>query len=155
MKEFPSKNIAPQESAPLPERSGEALNIAPAEAPPRFESIDETVPATAVPVGQTNIPQVAADPVTASLEAILSEDLYEHFYEMSPPARLKFEQKGVETVSKLRVMVASAKIKAKDVLKLIIDWLAFIPGVNKYFLEQASKIKTDKILELHRRNHPE
>jgi hypothetical protein len=46
-------------------------------------------------------------------------------------------------------------IKAKEVLKLIVIWLRFIPHVNKYFLEQESKIKTDKILDLYKREHGE
>jgi len=45
-------------------------------------------------------------------------------------------------------MVGSFKIKARKVLHLIRDWLKIIPGINKYFLEQEAKIKTDKIIEL-------
>jgi hypothetical protein len=38
-------------------------------------------------------------------------------------------------------------------LKLIREWLLIIPGVNKYFLEQEAKIKTDKIQQLYEREH--
>jgi hypothetical protein len=34
----------------------------------------------------------------------------------------------------------------KKILALIRDWLKLIPGVNRFFLEQEAKIKTDKIL---------
>ena len=35
--------------------------------------------------------------------------------------------------------------KIIDVIK---KWLSIIPGINKFFLEQEAKIKTDKIMEL-------
>jgi hypothetical protein len=45
-------------------------------------------------------------------------------------------------------MVRGLKIHAKKVVELIRDWLLTIPGVNKFFLEQEAKIKTDRVLEL-------
>ena len=39
-------------------------------------------------------------------------------------------------------------IKVKKIIGLIIDWLNIIPNVNKFFVKQNAKIKTDKILEL-------
>ena len=43
-------------------------------------------------------------------------------------------------------MVSAAKVHSKKILKAIVGWLKMIPGVNKFFLEQEAKIKTDKIL---------
>jgi len=34
-----------------------------------------------------------------------------------------------------------------------LDWLKILPGVNKFFLEQEAKIKTDKILALKNKNN--
>jgi hypothetical protein len=42
----------------------------------------------------------------------------------------------------------SAKFKVKAIVDLIKKWLAIIPGVNKFFLEQEAKIKTDQIIAL-------
>ena len=41
-----------------------------------------------------------------------------------------------------------AKLKVKKVVNLIKKWLTMIPGVNKFFLEQEAKIKTDEIVKL-------
>jgi hypothetical protein len=36
-------------------------------------------------------------------------------------------------------------------VEIIRNWLKLIPRVNKYFLEQESKIKTDRIITLQRK----
>jgi hypothetical protein len=144
------------EVLPRPEIGREkAGETAPApEAVPAKEVITEApVPAPVViPVAA---PEAPIDPTVRSLEKILSEDLVEQFKAMPPADQAKFRAKGEETVSKLAVIMNKTVLKAKEVLVLIVSWLKLIPGVNKYFLEQESKIKTDKIIELHRRNHGE
>jgi hypothetical protein len=43
------------------------------------------------------------------------------------------------------------KATARVVLDLIRQWLMLIPRVNRYFLEQESKIKTDRMMTLQRK----
>ncbi len=148
------KKISAAETPPVPEtaalRSREAAPVP--ERAPAQERISEVVPVAPVPASAP--PSAAsADPVVRTIEKILSEDLYEHFQAMSPAAQARFKAKGEETVSKLAALMNRAVIGAKEVLNLIVSWLKLIPGVNKYFLEQESKIKADKILELHKRQH--
>jgi hypothetical protein len=69
---------------------------------------------------------------------------------MSPEDRERFRAKGEEVAGEISVMVRDFKVEAKRVILLIRDWLLTIPGVNKFFLEQEAKIKTDRILELER-----
>jgi hypothetical protein len=154
MPDFLKSESSPLERQPLPERGSEAAPEAapPVESGPAEERVSEAVAPTPV-VAEPSVPVKPADPVVASIETILSEDMTEHFRAMPPALQAKFRQKGDETVSKLSQMVNGAVIKAKEVLKLIVNWIKLIPGVNKYFLEQESKIKTDKILELHKRQH--
>jgi hypothetical protein len=45
-------------------------------------------------------------------------------------------------------MIQSGKVNIKKIRNLIIRWLRVIPGVNRYFLEQEAKIKTDRISEM-------
>lgn len=82
------------------------------------------------------------------IEDILSADLVELYQQMDAEKQQEFKVKGEETASKIAELVGSAKATAKKVVSLIIDWLKIIPGVNKFFLEQEAKIKTDKILDL-------
>lgn len=82
------------------------------------------------------------------IENILSEGL-EPIYQSLPEAiREQFKKKGEETASKIEKIISQAKIAVNKILNLIYNWLKIIPEVNKFFLEQESKIKTDKILAL-------
>ena len=45
-------------------------------------------------------------------------------------------------------MIETAKLHLKKVLTMLREWLKMVPGVNRYFLEQETKIKIDKIIDL-------
>ncbi len=93
---------------------------------------------------------VAKDPVTLGVEKILEDGLGEYVSAMPEEARVRFLYKGQETAEQVSGMVKTLKVHAKKVVELIRAWLLTIPGVNKFFLEQEAKIKTDKVLELER-----
>lgn len=82
------------------------------------------------------------------VEAILSGGLEEQFRQLPPKLQQEFKAKGEQTASKIVILLKSAKVKVMEILTLIKNWLKMIPGVNKYFLEQESKIRTDKLLKL-------
>ncbi|MCR4314707.1 MAG: hypothetical protein NUV84_05720 [Candidatus Uhrbacteria bacterium] len=86
------------------------------------------------------------DRLEEEIDDILEEDLKELYVAMPPDKQAEFRQKGEETRSKIRALLSSAKVNAKKVFALIRGWLKIIPGVNRFFLEQEAKIKTDKIL---------
>lgn len=85
------------------------------------------------------------------IEQILSEDLVDLYRAMDANQKVLFRQKGEETASAIESLLQSAKATAKKIIKLISEWLKLIPGVNKFFLEQETKIKTDKILEINKK----
>ena len=58
----------------------------------------------------------------------------------------EFKIKGEETAGKIRELLKSTHIKVKKIFRLIYEWLRLLPGVNKFFLEQEAKIKTDNIV---------
>lgn len=86
------------------------------------------------------------DDLEEEIEDILEEELEEIYKSLPPDKQKEFKEKGEETRSKIRVAVSSAKVNAKKIFSLIRAWLKIIPGVNRFFLEQEAKIKTDKIL---------
>ncbi len=95
----------------------------------------------------TTIPQVR-DEVTVKIEKIMEEGLGDAFSRLSPVAKQEFKIKGEETAKKIRALMKGTKVKAKKVFALILQWLKLLPGVNRFFLEQEAKIKTDRILNL-------
>lgn len=82
------------------------------------------------------------------IENILSENLDELFLTMTPQQQMQFKQKGEETATKINELLQETKIKVKEIITLIREWLKIIPGVNKFFLEQEAKIKTDRLLNI-------
>ena len=73
--------------------------------------------------------------------------------QMTPVQQMQFRQKGEETASKIEKLLLDVKVKIKEVLNLLREWLKVIPGVNKFFIEQEAKIKADRILNLHEQKH--
>ena len=134
------------------EVSPEAVETLHGSAPeiPSVESIRESqefvVPSpTFVPVRPSVLQK---DPLTVRIEDILSEDMTDVFLKMSSEKQIVFKEKGEEIASKIRQMIHATKVNAKKMFDMICEWLKLIPGVNRFFLEQEAKIKTDKILNL-------
>lgn len=82
------------------------------------------------------------------IEDVLSQDLSEIYLKMPEDKKREFKKKGEETAMEINTMLDSAKFKIKKIIDLIRKWLSIIPGMNKFFLEQETKIKTDEILKL-------
>lgn len=85
------------------------------------------------------------------IEKILEEDLEDIYFNLPPETQKEFKEKGEETASKIHEFLDAVKIKTKEIIIAISHWLKIIPGVNKFFVDQESKIKADKILKL---KHP-
>ncbi len=96
---------------------------------------------------------VPPDKVAEEVDAILKENLDEAITAMPEEAKQRFWQKGKELSVILADMVRRYKVEVKHVLTLLKNWLTSIPGVNRFFLEQEAKIKTDRILELEQKRH--
>jgi len=87
-------------------------------------------------------------PLHQEVESILQDGLEDMYFSMSPEQQEKFKQKGEQAASQIVNLIQTAKVTFNKIFKLILSWLRFIPGINKYYLEQEAKIKADKILEI-------
>lgn len=105
-------------------------------------------PPSPLPIVQPKVVASSKEPVLAEIESILSAGLLDVYKGLSSESQREFKQAGERVASRIREMVARAQVRAKQILHLIRQWLKMIPGVNKFFLEQEAKIKTDKIIEL-------
>ncbi len=115
-----------------------------AEAP--VTRIGEHAP-TPTPAATVTVAAVKDD-ATIQIEKIMEEGLGALYASLPDSAKPKFKQKGEEAATEIAVMVRTLKIQVARVLKLLRDWLLTIPNLNRFFLEQEAKIKTDRILEL-------
>jgi len=85
------------------------------------------------------------------IEDILSRDMEEVYQNLSDNLKDRFRKKGEETASKIEKIISGAREINKvirQILNLIRQWLFIIPGINRMFLEQEAKIKTNQISEL-------
>ncbi len=80
------------------------------------------------------------------IEKILSEDLDELYFNLPPHEQQRFKESGEQAARRIEALMGAVKVKVKEVFRLIRDWMALIPGINKFFVEQEAKIKTEKIL---------
>lgn len=85
------------------------------------------------------------DPVLVQIESVLEEDLTDMFLAMPPDAQARFKKVGEDTAQQIKVLLEQTKVNFHKIFSLIKQWLKLIPGVNRFFLEQEAKIKTDKI----------
>jgi hypothetical protein len=100
----------------------------------------------AEPTATVQVPAKQKDEVMVAVEKILEEGLGDYYQTMPADAQVRFRKKGEEVAGQISSMVRGLNVKVKKVIHLIRDWLLTIPGVNKFFLEQEAKIKTDHIL---------
>ncbi len=141
----PAPEAEPQlesEVAPTPEVPVEAAP--PVVEAPKVEVSEQPVrvpaPVQVAPVQKTEL--------QTEIEDIMSKDLTDVFLALPDNKKEAFKVAGEEAASKIMILIQTGKVKVKKILDIIRDWLRVIPAVNKFFLEQEAKIKTDAIVRL-------
>lgn len=130
-----------------PEKSAETAEASQAAEGKSKKEVSEpaSTPAPARRVIPVSAPQ---DEVLKKIEVILEEDLAEIYSQLPPEKQQQFKIEGEKAASAIRQLLDQTKIKVSKIFGLIVAWLKIIPGVNKFFLNQEAKIKTDRIVEL-------
>ncbi len=134
---------------PLPPEKGEVRPVPERHSSTPTEKEDGSAPAIS-PLAQT-LPRPVTQEKTElrlDIERVLEEDLSYMYSQLSSEQRKQFRDEGERLAGKLETMVASAKIKLRTVILMIREWLLLVPGINKFFVERAAKIKAEKILSL-------
>lgn len=137
--EVPEKTIGEKENAPT-EAGGELKK--PTEEVQLKKSIRR--PAT------TTLPPLS-DPLTQKIEKIMEENVGDAYSRLSPLAKQEFKLKGEVTAQKIAGLLMMTHVQVKKIFQLILEWLKILPGVNRFFLEQEAKIKTDRLIALHKK----
>ena len=93
-------------------------------------------------------PLVAEKQQIKEIKSILSEDISKIFFNLSETQKQKIRFEGEIVAKQISGLLNQLKVQVKKIADLIRCWLILIPGINKFFLEQEVKIKTDKLLNL-------
>jgi hypothetical protein len=144
------ENIAKPEAMPSVAGFEVKPEIAPEKIPPmpsegKIEEERREIGAIAQP---SLVVAPAKSQVLEKIEDILEEDLEQIYFQMPPQKQAEFNKVGEETATQIELLLHGVKIQVRKILDLIVRWLKIIPGINKYFLEQEAKIKTDELLKL-------
>lgn len=80
------------------------------------------------------------------IEDILGEGLEDVYLGMPADKQKEFKEEGEKIASRVVIILRAVKVKSAKIYQVIRKWLKIIPGINKFFLTQEAKIKTDKII---------
>lgn len=110
----------------------------------------------AEPADMPSAPAVAVkDELRMQVERALEDKLWEIYLALPEGPRQRFKEGGEICATELRELAEKSRVNPRNVLTLIKKWLKLIPVVNKWFLWQEAKIKTDKFMRLHKARQEE
>ena len=134
----PERPVIPERSV---ERPTGTPTVAPASvtAPEATVGVASTQPTVSIPLETTSSEQ--------RLRRILSEDMTELMAPLSTDKKQEVQAEGLKAIQKLQLLLRRTHLRFRQVLQLIWHWLKRIPGINRFFLEQEAKKKTEEILE--------
>jgi len=121
-------------------------NISKEQKTPQGNSLDISL-STSTPQPATNLYR---DEDLIVIESILAEDVLDLYNQLSEIKKREFKKRGELISVKIKTMLRQVRVRAEEIFDLIKNWLKMLPNINHYFLEQEAKIKTDKILDMHR-----
>ena len=85
------------------------------------------------------------------IEKIMSDGLSDVYSTLDPSQQQEVKVEGEKAANEIEGLIEQGQVVAKKILHILRVWLTKIPGVNKFFLEQESKLKTDKIMAITRK----
>ena len=90
---------------------------------------------------------VLLDPEIVEIESVLAEGMESFFLGLSPQKQMEFKIEGERAARSIQQALHTRTTRIKDIVRLIINWLKTLPGINRFFLEQEAKIKADRIMK--------
>jgi hypothetical protein len=138
-----------QEPVPVqPEHAVEHESAVPQSVAPQEMPVQSSVhlASSALPLAPATTSNDARSGVLKQVELLLADGLQGLYMSLPEARRATFKATGEVVAGKITDMIIYGKTKVKEIWKLIGEWLRTVPGVNKYFLEQEIKIKTDRIM---------
>lgn len=136
------------ESSPEGERTPESSREGSESTASKDEMVSE--PAVQVAVAKTTVPasELARDPLLIEVENKLSDGLWDAYKSMDPGLRARFKAEGERIAAVARDGIVSGRLATEKILDMIVKWLRMIPRVDRWFLVQDAKLKTDAIVRM-------
>lgn len=146
--EKPAQSESGHEALPVREKESSASETE----PPVQEDSESKAPIAPTKLQQSTTAPLIKSEHLQHIEQILEEDLGEAYDAMDVQHQQMFKRAGEDSARQIEGMLGQAKVKVQKIFELIKIWLTMIPGVNKWFIVQESKIKTDKLTHLNKKS---
>ncbi len=144
------KKIENQEGSSL-----ERLDLGLEKSEPSAEKQNEVVterPVVNIPTPTVQPPVTPLEKRRKEVESLMAKGLDEIYLSLPVEKRREFKEAGEETAMKINDLLEKTKVNIGKIVNLIKKWLSLLPGVNKMFLEQEAKIRTDEIMKLKKKD---
>jgi hypothetical protein len=115
---------------------------------PEVPSQVRETPSALPPSAPMAIPIAAEQEKLQHIERVLAEGLQDIFTALPPVERQKFKIAGEQAAREVQGLLGQVKVQVGKVIEVIRRWLGTLPGVNRLFVEQESKIKAQKLVGL-------
>ncbi len=109
---------------------------------------EEDFPPSAAAQQDGDLVIAPASPEVQQIEKIMEDGLAEFYAQMPPDKQREFRRVGEQTARQISQLLTATKVQIGKIISLIKDWLKILPGVNRFFIEQEAKIKTDELLRM-------
>lgn len=122
---------------------------------PSAEKQNEVVterPVVNIPTPTVQPPVTPLEKRRKEVESLMAKGLDEIYLSLPVEKRREFKEAGEETAMKINDLLEKTKVNIGKIVNLIKKWLSLLPGVNKMFLEQEAKIRTDEIMKLKKKD---
>lgn len=113
------------------------------EVPSQAKELPSQMPPVTMP-----LPVSTAEQQLQKIESVLAEGLQDIYFALPPAEQQKFKVTGEQAAREVSGLLAQVKVKLDTVIAVLRRWLATLPGVNKFFVEQEAKIKAEKLVRL-------
>ena len=147
--ESPELSVPPAEVLPSPER--ERLK---AEVLKEIDSAQHPERTRVAPATTGAPPPISKSPTLQAVEQVLEADLAEIYFRLEPANRQRFKLQGEVTAREIETLLLDTKQhveqKMRRIFGLLVEWLKLLPGVNRFFIKQEAKIKTEQVMAINR-----
>lgn len=135
-----SGNLSPEIEPSLEQQNEQVQN--------QIQAVNSNIIADQLRQSIAQVPSSEQEIILEKVEKILAEDMDNIFLSLDVNKQVEFKKRGEETSRQIAKLLTKATVPVKKIVNLIIAWLRVIPHVNRFYLEQEAKIKTDKIIQI-------
>lgn len=109
-----------------------------------------SLPQSAIRKTAAAAPSPLPQALEREIQHILSEDIADLYKQLPQEQKTLVTQEGRVATNRIMDLLRETRVRLKELVSVLRQWLQRIPGLNRFFVEQEARIKATKILTLKR-----